>query len=364
MILTSESVTPGHPDKLCDQISDAILDAHLREDPNARVAAETLASAHGITVAGEITSQAQNVNVEQLVRDTVRSIGYTAESGLDPDTLMVQNQLTSQSPEISGAVHQKTLGAGDQGMMFGYATRETPELMPTPLVLAREMTWRLTALRETKQCPWLRPDGKAQVSVEYEGNRPVKVAGIVVSTQHSPMSFDEVKDALLNRVVEPVLEQYGFEMESKMSLHLNPAGPWNIGGPVADSGLTGRKIIVDTYGGAARHGGGAFSGKDATKVDRSAAYAAREAARWLVLTGHADKAEVQLSYAIGVPEPVSISVWADGSSKDSRNLAKFLRDMFDFTPQGIIDRLRLLQPIYERTARFGHFGHSAFSWEK
>ena len=365
MNLTSESVTPGHPDKVCDQISDAILDEYLRQDPHARVAVETLASASSIVLAGEVKSSAE-VNHLAVARDVIRSIGYTAENGLDAGAVEMQDQVVSQSEEISAAVdNSRELGAGDQGMMFGYATDETPELMPAPLMLARAITDRLVLCRENLALPWLRPDGKAQVTVRYEDGRPVWVDAVVISTQHAPdVPLATVQEGVRQSVLAPVLEASGLRLHMGTKLYLNPAGPWSIGGPASDAGLTGRKIIVDTYGGAARHGGGAFSGKDPSKVDRSAAYAARQAAKYLVEAGAAEKAEVQLSYAIGVAEPVSVRVdtFGGGAESDER-LAGIIRDRFDFTPQGIIDRLDLTKPRYRDTAARGHFGRANLPWE-
>lgn len=372
-LLTSESVTPGHPDKVCDQISDAILDAHLAQDPRARVAAEVLASARGIVIAGEISSQAA-VNPAAVARRVLREIGYTSENGLDPNEIEIQNHIVQQSQEIAGGVlaqvashGQQAIGAGDQGMMFGYATSETEQLMPMPLMAARAITDQLVHARVSGNLPWLRPDGKAQVSIGYDRHgRPTHVLAVVISTQHGPnIPLSTVRHALEDLVLRPALEPLGLPF-SEADLFLNPAGSWTIGGPAADSGLTGRKIIVDTYGGAARHGGGAFSGKDPSKVDRSAAYAARQAAKWLVSQGYALRAEVQLSYAIGVQEPVSVMVDTFGTSQPIVQmpwLAQKLRDEFDFTPGGIIDRLKLARPMYRATAARGHFGHPEFPWE-
>ncbi len=371
--LTSESVTPGHPDKVCDQISDAILDAHLRQDPNARVAAEVLASARGIIIAGEVTSSAI-VNPVAVARETIRAIGYTAENGIDPDHIDVQNHMVEQSREISEGVHalieehgKQALGSGDQGMMYGYATRETEVLMPAPLMAARAITDRLVELRKRGDFFWLRPDGKAQVTMTYdEDAAPDEVVAVVVSTQHAPeVPLSTVRYVLDNEVVRPALLKLGFDLSEDARMFLNPAGSWSIGGPAADSGLTGRKIIVDTYGGAARHGGGAFSGKDGSKVDRSGAYAARHAAKSLVSLGYAERAEVYLSYAIGVVEPVSIGVETFGTGlRSDDELAHILWDSFDFTPGGIIDRFGLDKPIFAQTASRGHFGHEEFPWEQ
>lgn len=359
---TSESVTTGHPDKVCDQISDAILDAHLTRDPTARVAVETLATSHGITVAGEIrsTNPLNHAEIESTVRETITRIGYTSESGYDPNTITITQQITTQSPEIAAAVDTTQLGAGDQGIMFGYATTETPELMPMPLLIARRLTEHLEQAR-TSRLPWLYPDGKAQATITYDGDTPTGIDTIVVSAQHAPgIPIQDVREAIRLHVIAPVLEQFPTLRDPR--LIINPAGSWTHGGPAADTGLTGRKIIVDTYGGMAPHGGGAFSGKDPSKVDRSAAYAARQAARHLITEGYARQAIIRLAYAIGVPEPVAIDVEATSSFTDTY-LARIIRNQFDFTPQAIIDRLNLTNPIYEQTARHGHFGHPEFPWE-
>lgn len=356
-MLTSESVTEGHPDKVCDQISDAILDAYLHSDPFSRVAVEVMATSVGITIGGEVTSQAE-VDVTEVARRTLRRIGYTAESGLDPDRVAVSVQMTSQSREISsGVIRGAALGAGDQGMMIGYATDETPEYMPLPLMLSRDLTTALTKARRDGTLPWLRPDGKAQVTVK-EGSQ-LSVDTVVLSTQHHPdIHLYELRSVLEDEVIAPTMARRGLSYRRAM---VNPAGEWTAGGPASDTGLTGRKIIVDTYGGSARHGGGAFSGKDATKVDRSAAYAARQAALYLVEQGLVNRCEVHLSYAIGHPYPISVRV--DGAGAGGADLLDIITSRYDFTPAEIIRRLGLRHPVFEKTASNGHFGHKDFEWE-
>ena len=371
-LFTSESVTEGHPDKIADQISDAILDACLAEDPNSRVACETLTCTGLIVVAGEITTKAY-VDFQTLVRDTVREIGYDdALKGFDCNTCGVISTINRQSPDIAQGVD--TGGAGDQGMMFGYATNETPELMPTPISLAHKLAFKLTEVRKSGKLPYLRPDGKSQVTVEYDANyKPIRVDAVVISTQHAEFSDKDPKSTLTNEqlraeimehVIQAVLPAKWLDEHTKY--HINPTGRFVIGGPMGDTGLTGRKIIVDTYGGAGRHGGGAFSGKDPTKVDRSAAYMARYIAKNIVAAGLADRAEVQLAYAIGVAEPVSVRVDTFGTGKISETtLTELVRKNFSLTPKGIIESLNLRRPIYQKTAAYGHFGRTEpeFTWE-
>jgi S-adenosylmethionine synthetase len=354
-LFTSESVSEGHPDKIADQTSDAILDAILADDPDGRVACEVLVTTGLCLVAGEITTSTY-VDIPTVVRGTIRSIGYTDSSyGIDGETCAVLVSIGQQSPDIAQGVDPG--GAGDQGMMFGYAVDETPELMPAPVMFAHRLTQRLASARKEGDLPWLRPDGKAQVTLEYEDDRPVRVQTVVVSTQHSPdVGLEELRAAVLERVIEPVLPEDLFDPDDCI-IHVNPTGRFVVGGPHGDAGLTGRKIIVDTYGGAAPHGGGAFSGKDPSKVDRSAAYAARWAAKNVVAAGLARRCEVSLAYAIGVVDPVMVHVDTYGTSQvPDERIAKALRDVFDFTPRGIIRALGLQNPIYRRTAAYGHFG--------
>ncbi len=354
-IFSSESVTEGHPDKMADQISDAVLDAILADDPNGRVACETLITTGVVVVAGEITTNVY-VNIPEIVRETVRSIGYVDGShGFDADTCAVFAALDPQSPDIAMGVD--TGGAGDQGLMFGYACDETPELMPLPIMMAHRLTHRLAEVRRAGELNWLRPDGKSQVAVKYADGRPVGLKSVVVSTQHS----DEVQNAAIEEgvrecVIRPVLAQYELDTTG-VEFYINPTGRFVVGGPQGDAGLTGRKIIVDTYGGAARHGGGAFSGKDPSKVDRSATYAARWVAKNIVAAGLATRCEVQLAYAIGVAEPLSVMVDTFGTGKVSDEVLEgAVHEVFDLTPRGILDSLDLLNPIYRATAAYGHFG--------
>ena len=348
-------MTEGHPDKIADQISDAVLDGILAQDPRARVACETLVTTGLAMVAGEITTTAY-VSVSEIVRGTVESIGYTnAEYGLDARTCAVITSIDPQSPDIAQGVD--TGGAGDQGMMFGYATDETPELMPVPIMLAHRLTRRLAEARHAGELPWLRPDGKSQVTVEYVDHRPVAVRAVVVSTQHDPrVGQQELEGAVKEHVIRRVMRTANLDVD-RAQYFINPTGRFVVGGPQGDAGLTGRKIIVDTYGGAARHGGGAFSGKDPSKVDRSAAYAARWVAKHVVAAGLARRCEVQLAYAIGVAEPVSIMVETFGTGQSAEHeLERAIRTTFDLTPRGIIEALDLRQPIYRSTAAYGHFG--------
>lgn len=377
VFFTSESVTEGHPDKLCDQISDAILDAVLEEDPEGRVACETVASTGFILVTGEITTTAK-VDVRKVVRDTIKGIGYVDDSyGLDYKTCNVMVGLSKQSPEIGLSVDKslesregagrETLGAGDQGLMFGYANKETNELMPLPIVLAHKLARKLTEVRKSGEVSWLRPDGKTQVTVEYDGEgRVSRVDTIVISAQHDPgVPADEIERELKKCVINEVVDEGLLDENTKYLI--NPSGSFVVGGPQGDAGLTGRKIIVDTYGGYARHGGGAFSGKEGTKVDRSGAYISRYIAKNIVGAGLAEKCEVQLSYAIGVAEPTSILVDTFNTGKvEEYKIVKAVRKVFDLTPEGIIKELDLKRPIYKQTASYGHFGREDLdlTWEK
>jgi len=363
-LFTSESVTEGHPDKIADQVSDAILDACLEQDPYSRVAAETLTATGLVVIAGEITTKAY-VDFQTLVRGVVASIGYdNAIYGFDSNTCAVVSTINKQSGDIAQGVD--TGGAGDQGMMFGYASNETPELMPAPISLAQKLCRRLTEVRKSGKLPYLRPDGKSQVTVEYDENRkPVRVDAVVISSQHSETVTNEDLHAdILKHVIQAVIPANLLDENTKY--HINPTGRFVIGGPMGDTGLTGRKIIVDTYGGAGRHGGGAFSGKDPTKVDRSAAYMARYIAKNIVAAGLAERCEVQLAYAIGVAEPVSVLVETFGTGKlSSTELTALVRKNFPLTPKGIIEHLKLRRPIYRQTAAYGHFGRTEpeFTWE-
>ena len=363
-VFTSESVTEGHPDKIADQISDSILDAVLSEDKNGRVACETLVTTGLAFIAGEITTETY-VDFPAIVRETIREIGYTrAKFGFDYETCAVVSSIDPQSPDIAQGVNPG--GAGDQGLMFGYATDETPELMPMPLVMAHQLTRRLSTARRNDQLDWLRPDGKSQVSIEYEGNRPRRIEAVVVSCQHSEdIAVETLREEVRNDVIMRTLPNELFDNDTK--IHINPTGRFVIGGPQGDCGLTGRKIIVDTYGGVGSHGGGAFSGKDPSKVDRSASYMARHVAKNIVASGLAGRVEVQLAYAIGVVDPVSVMVdsFSTGEVPDDRITAA-VREVFPLSPLGIIEYLDLLRPIYKKTAAFGHFGRDEpeFTWER
>lgn len=380
-LFTSESVTEGHPDKMADQISDAILDAIIAEDPKARVAVETLLTTGVAVVAGEVTTRAY-VDVQDIVRKTVLDIGYTrAKYGFDGETCAVLSSIHSQSPDIALGVDEaaeykegqkaedefEKIGAGDQGMMFGYATNETEEFMPLPIMLAHKLAMKLAEVRKNGTVPFLRPDGKTQVTIEYDENdRPIRVDTILISTQHEPdVTIPEIKEALVKYVIDPVIPEA--LRDNKMRILVNTTGRFVLGGPAADTGLTGRKIIVDTYGGAIPHGGGAFSGKDPTKVDRSAHYFARYVAKNVVAAGLADRFMIQVAYAIGVARPVSIMINTFGTSKvDEEKLLKVITELFDFRPGAIIKKLDLLRPIYKKTAAYGHFGRNDpdFTWEK
>jgi len=365
MIFTSESVTEGHPDKLADQISDGVLDAILEEDPFGRVACETYVTTGMAMVGGEITTKTY-VEIPNLVRGIIKDIGYTdASFGFDYLTCAVLNTIQQQSPDIALGVDKD--GAGDQGMMFGYASNETPELMPLPIMLAHKLCMRLAEVRKTGTLPYVRPDGKSQVSVRYEDGRPVKVDTVVISTQHDPdVDQQTIHNDIVSKVIKPIIPSDFFD-ESSIVYHVNPTGRFVVGGPHGDTGLTGRKIIVDTYGGYGRHGGGAFSGKDPTKVDRSATYAARYIAKNIVAAGLADKCEIQLAYAIGVAAPVSICAESFGTGKiPDEEIANRVAKTFNLTPKGIIEMLDLRRPIYKKTAAYGHFGRDedGFTWEK
>ncbi len=380
-LFTSESVTEGHPDKMADQISDAILDAIIAEDPKARVAVETLLTTGVAVVAGEVTTKAY-VDVQDIVRKTVLNIGYTrAKYGFDGETCAVLSSIHSQSPDIALGVDEaaefkegqkaedeiEKVGAGDQGMMFGYATNETEELMPLPIMLAHKLAMKLAEVRKNGTLPFLRPDGKTQVTIEYDENdKPVRVDTVLISTQHEPdVTIPEIKEALAKYVIDPVIPEN--LRDDKLRILVNPTGRFVLGGPSADTGLTGRKIIVDTYGGAIPHGGGAFSGKDPTKVDRSAHYFARYVAKNVVAAGLADRFMIQVAYAIGVARPVSIMINTYGTAKvDEEKLLKVVTELFDFRPGAIIKKLDLLRPIYRKTAAYGHFGRNDpdFTWEK
>lgn len=363
---TSESVSEGHPDKIADQISDAILDAILEQDKDARVACETLVKTGMVLVAGEITTTAW-VDVEQIVRETVKEIGYNSSSmGFDWKSCAVMSAIGKQSPDIAQGVDKAEQGAGDQGMMFGYASNETDVLMPAPITYAHRLMERQATLRKNKTLKWLRPDAKSQVTLQYQNGIPIAAETIVLSTQHAPdISYEDLREAVIEEIIKPV---FPAKWLKNTVYHINPTGRFVIGGPLGDTGLTGRKIIVDTYGGMARHGGGCFSGKDLSKVDRSAAYAARYVAKNIVAAGLADRCELQISYAIGVAEPTSININTFGTAKLlDKEIIELIREHFDLRPQGIVKMLDLLRPIYKQTAAYGHFGREDaeyFPWEK
>jgi len=369
-LFTSESVTEGHPDKVCDQISDAILDEYLKQDPDSRVAVETMATTGFVVVAGEVTSKAKfnEKDQDELVRKVIREIGYDKpELEFDANSCEIILKLHAQSPDISQgitATDDRDQGAGDQGLMFGYATNETDEFMPMPIILAHKLTKKLSDVRKSKELPWVRPDGKSQVSVQYEDGKPRKIETIILSTQHAPnVSNSEITNALIDKVIKPVC---GSLWNDKIKIHVNPTGKFEIGGPHGDTGLTGRKIIVDTYGGQGRHGGGAFSGKDPSKVDRSACYMCRYIAKNIVAAGLADRCEIQVAYAIGVANPVSIMVNTFDTGKiPEEDIENIVRKNFDMRPSAIISQLDLKKPFYRKTASYGHFGRNEpeFKWE-
>jgi S-adenosylmethionine synthetase len=370
-LFTSESVSEGHPDKVADQISDAILDAILTQDPRSRVACETLVTTGMAMIAGEITTNAR-IDYPDIVRQTIREIGYgDSAMGFDWETCAVLTSIDRQSPDISQGVTEgegmyREQGAGDQGLMFGYACNETPELMPMPITFAHKLTKRLADVRKSGLLPFLRPDSKSQVSIQYINDKPIRVDTVVVSSQHSPeVAYDTLKEAIVEEVVRKIIPEN--LLDEKTKYFINPTGRFVVGGPMGDCGLTGRKIIVDTYGGQGSHGGGAFSGKDPSKVDRSASYMARYVAKNIVASGLADKCEVQLAYAIGVAEPVSVMINTFGTGKiPSNDIARIAKDEFDMRPRAIIEQLDLLRPIYRQTAAYGHFGRELpdFTWEK
>lgn len=365
-LFTSESVSEGHPDKIADQISDAVLDAIIAQDPKARVACETFVKTGMVLVGGEVTTSAW-VDIEELTRKTVREIGYThSDMGFDADSCAVLNAIGKQSPDINQGVDRsrpEEQGAGDQGLMFGYASNETDVLMPAPVTYAHRLVKRQADIRKSGQLEWLRPDAKSQVTFVYEDNKPVGIDAVVLSTQHcDSISTADLQEAVMEEIIKPVLPEKWLRKETKYLI--NPTGRFVIGGPMGDCGLTGRKIIVDTYGGMARHGGGAFSGKDPSKVDRSAAYAGRYVAKNIVAAGLADRCEIQVSYAIGVAEPTSINIETFGTGKIPDNqLTAIVRDVFDLRPYGLIKMLDLEHPIYQATAAYGHFGRNEFPWE-
>ena len=364
--ITSESVTEGHPDKICDRISDAVLDTLLEQDPDSRVAVECLVTTGTVIVSGEVSTEGY-ADVQRIARQTLKEIGYTnPEFGIDNEDAGVLVSIHEQSPDIAQGVDEKDdkdQGAGDQGMMYGFACDETPELMPLPIMLAHRLTRRLAEVRRSGEIEGIGPDGKSQVTVEYEGDKPQRVAAVVLSTQHlESKTTEELRRDVADKVIEPICQQY---MDAETKIHVNPTGRFVVGGPEGDTGLTGRKIIVDTYGGVGRHGGGAFSGKDPSKVDRSATYAARYVAKNIVAAGLASRCEVQLSYAIGVAEPVSVNVDTFGTNTvPEERIVELVNQHFDLTPRGIIAQLDLKKPVYKATSAYGHFGRPEFSWEK
>ncbi len=374
---TSESVSEGHPDKICDQISDAVLDACLEKDRHSRVACECYTTTGLVLVGGEITTHTY-VDIQEVARSVVREIGYNnPDYGLDWESMAVLTSIHNQTPDIAQGVdghglkeYEGKQGAGDQGMMFGFACNETPELMPTPILLAHKIMQKASAVRKAKEIPWMRPDGKSQVTVEYDGHRPVRISAVVLSQQHDDhinghlLQYEEIRETLIERVIKPVLEPTGL-LDANTRYFINPTGRFVIGGPAGDTGLTGRKIIVDTYGGMGRHGGGAFSGKDPSKVDRSAAYMARYIAKNVVAAGLAERCELEVAYAIGVPEPISVLIETFGTAKvEEEAIERAILKVFDLTPRGIIEALKLKNPIYRQTAAYGHFGRDHFNWEK
>lgn len=369
-LFTSESVSEGHPDKICDQVSDAVLDACLAQDPDSRVACETYTTTGMVLVGGEITTNAQ-LDIQNIVRSTVANIGYTdPQFGIDANSMSVMNLLHKQSPDISMGVTAgdgmfKEAGAGDQGMMFGFACTETEELMPAPIMYAHKILQKAAELRKSGEITWMRPDSKSQVTVEYDGHRPIRIKTVVISHQHDPsVTHKQIEQDIIKKVVEPALGSSNL-LDSNTTYYINPTGRFVIGGPHGDAGLTGRKIIVDTYGGMGRHGGGAFSGKDSTKVDRSAAYMARYIAKNLVAAGLAERCEVELAYAIGVAEPVSIMAYTYETGKvDDKKIIEIIPKVFDLTPSAINRVLDLRKPVFLKTSTYGHFGRDHFTWEK
>jgi S-adenosylmethionine synthetase len=371
-LFTSESVGEGHPDKLCDQVSDAVLDACLKDDSESHVACECYATTGMILIGGEITTDTY-VDIQELARNVVKEIGYTTpDYGIDFESMAVLNTIHAQSQDINQGVaghglkeYEGLQGAGDQGMMFGFACRETPELMPAPIMYAHKLLHRATELRKSKMIPWLRPDAKSQVTLEYDGHKPLRADTIVISHQHDPdIAYETIKETVIEEIIRPVLGPTGL-LDKDTKFFVNPTGRFVIGGPAGDTGLTGRKIIVDTYGGMGRHGGGAFSGKDPSKVDRSAAYMARYVAKNIVAAELAERCEIQLAYAIGVPFPVSVLVETFGTSSiPEEKIAEAVKEVFDLSPAGIIKTLDLKRPIFRATAAYGHFGRDSFSWER
>jgi S-adenosylmethionine synthetase len=364
-LFTSESVSEGHPDKLCDIVSDSLLDAFIEKDPNSRVALESVTKTGFVMVCGELTTKAE-VDVQKVVRDAIKNIGYSAKWGFDPENCAVMTSISKQSPDIAMGVdssENKEQGAGDQGLMFGYATNETPEFMPLPIVLAHKILIKLSGMRKSGEIDYLGPDAKSQVTIEYENFKPKRINTIILSSQHSAyVDLDYLRKELVEKIIKPVC---GEMMDSQTIIHINPTGRFVVGGPVGDSGLTGRKIIVDSYGGMGRHGGGAFSGKDPSKVDRSGAYAARYIAKNVVAAGLADRCEIQVSYAIGIAEPISILVDCFGTNKiPEEKIEEAIKKVFSLKPAEIIRVLDLKKPIYAKTASYGHFGRNCFSWEK